>query len=297
MIKSLLYTVKNAIKQLWRHKGRAVTTIFSITCMLLILGLFFFITVNITFATEALKAQFNTIEVFLLDTTGENDAQVMINSLTHMSEVDRVEYITKDQAMEEFKERLGSKGRMLDGLPENPLPNSLRVTLVDISDGDFIAQICRSFSGVEEVRYYATEVVKILSISEALQKACIVIIVFLIVVSITGVYNTVKLNVMSRQAEIGIMKCVGATNWFVRGPLLMEGVLIGAVAAGISLAATSTIYRRVLELFNEQVKMLFSTGLVPREFMIENLAWIFMAMGISIGAIGSIFAVRRFLKV
>ena len=63
------------------------------------------------------------------------------------------------------------------------------------------------------------------------------------------------------------------------------------------MAATSTIYRRVLELFNEQVKMLFSTGLVPREFMIENLAWIFMAMGISIGAIGSIFAVRRFLKV
>ena len=296
MIRTFLYSVKQVFVQLWRHKGRAFTTVFSITCMLLILALFFFLTVNISFATEALKAQFNTIEVFLMDTTSETSAQEMITSLENMPEIDKVEYIDKAQAMVEFKDSWGDKGYLLDGLTTNPLPNSLRVTLVSISDGDFIAQICKTFTGVEEVRYYATEVNKILNISEAIQKVCLVIIGFLVIISIMGVYNTVKLNVMSRQEEIEIMKYVGATNWFIRGPLLMEGVVIGAIAAGISLLVTSTVYQRCIDLFNEQVQVLFSTGLVPKEFMMENLTWIFMALGISIGSIGSIFAVRRFLK-
>ena len=296
MIRTILYCLKQSVIQMWRHKGRAFTTVFSITCTLLILALFFFLTVNITFATEALKAQFNTIEVFLLETTTQEDAEVMIKSLDHMEEVDKVDYITKDQAMEEFKVSWGSKGYLLDGLASNPLPNSLRVTLTDISQGDFVAQICREFSGVEEVRYYATEVNKILKISDALQKICVVIIVFLIVISIFGVYNTVKLNVMSRQDEIMIMRFVGATNWFIRAPMLLEGVLLGTIAAGISLLITNEGYKRCIEMFDEQVKVLFSTGLVPAPFMMENLTWIFLALGISIGSIGSIFAVRRFLR-
>jgi len=93
------------------------------------------------------------------------------------------------------------------------------------------------------------------------------------------------------------MKVVGATNWFVRGPLLMEGIIIGIISSGLALVVTNEVYRRVFDLFNEQVKVLFSTGLVPREFMIENLIWIFVSLGVCIGSIGSIFAVRRYLKV
>ena len=78
--------------------------------------------------------------------------------------------------------------------------------------------------------------------------------------------------------------------------MLLEGVLLGAIAAGISLVITSEAYGRCIELFNEQVEVLFSTGLVPRGFMMDNLTWIFLALGISIGSIGSIFAVRRFLR-
>ena len=295
MIKRVLYSLTQSVVQIFRHKAMAGASVFSITCMLLILALFFFLTVNISFATESLKAQFNTIEVFLLDSTKEDEAQVMIRSISAMPEVDTVEYIDKEQAMEEFKVSWGDKGYLLDGLATNPLPNSLRVTLVDISEGDFVAQICMALTGVEEVRYYQSEVMKILQISEALQKAAMAIIIVLIFISVVVVYNTVKLNVMSRREEILIMKVVGATNWFIRGPLLLEGVIIGIFSAGIAAFITNTAYCRIIELFNDQVQALFSTGLVPADFMIRNLIWIFAALGTCIGSLGSIFAVRRFL--
>ena len=296
MIKSFQYSTKQAFVQVFRNKGMALASIFSITAMLLILGLFSFLTVNVNYFTESVKDQFDTIEVYLLDETTEAEADVMKRSLEAMDEVETVDYISKDQAMKEFKKRWGDNAYMLDGLAVNPLPNSLRVNLTSLEGGELMAEICRNMVCVEDVRYYQTEVSKILKIADIMQKGALVIILFLVIVSIVIVSNTVKLTVMARQREIAIMKFVGATNWFIRGPMLMEGVVIGLISSLIALALSWLIYARMVDGLGSQTLILLSTSLVDTRFMMTNLAWIFVALGISIGSFGSIISMRRFLK-
>ena len=296
MFKGLGYSLKQALVQIFRNKGMAVASLFAITAMLLILGLFFFLTVNVNFLTEEIKEQFDTIEVFLQDDQTEAQADVIRTSLSKLPGVESVEYIDKARAMEEFKVRWGDNAYLLDGLSTNPLPNSLRVTLTDLNEGDIVAEVSRNMSGVEDVRYYQTEVNKILKVSEGIQKGALVVIVFLIIVSVVVVSNTVKLTVMARQEEIRIMKYVGATNWFIRGPLLLEGMFIGLIASLIALGCTWAIYARLMQAFGQQAMILLSSSLVETNFMMINLAWIYIALGISIGAFGSILSMRRFLQ-
>lgn len=296
MIRGLKYALTQAFIQVFRNKGMSLASIFSITAMLLILGLFFFVTVNINIATESAKQQFNTIEVYLLDETSKEDADIITQSLLSMDEIAGVTYVSKEEAMEHFKGRWGDKAYLLDGLAENPLPNSLRVELVSLEDGQLIYEACRNLIGVEDVRYYQEEVKKILTITDFIQQGALIIILFLIIVSVIVVSNTVKLTVMARQREIMIMKYVGATNWFIRGPLLAEGMMIGCISAGISLGLVWMIYSRIVELFSTQALLLFSTSFVEVGFMMRNLIWIFIALGMSIGAFGSILSMRRFLN-
>ncbi|MBQ2096215.1 MAG: permease-like cell division protein FtsX [Firmicutes bacterium] len=296
MFKGLGYSLKQALQQIFRNKGMAIASLFAITAMLLILGLFFFLTVNVNFITEEIKDQFDTIEVFLQDDQTEAQADVIRTSLSKLPGVESVEYIDKARAMEEFKVRWGDNAYLLDGLSTNPLPNSLRVTLTDLTEGDVVAEVSRNMTGVEDVRYYQTEVNKILKVSEGIQKGALVVIAFLIIVSIVVVSNTVKLTVMARQEEIRIMKYVGATNWFIRGPLILEGMFIGLIASLIALGCTWAIYARLMNAFGQQAMILLSSSLVETQFMMINLTWIYVALGISIGAFGSIISMRRFLQ-
>ena len=296
MFRGFGYSLKQSLQQIFRNKGMTVASLFAITAMLLILGLFFFLTVNVNYVTEEIKDQFDTIEVFLTDETTEAQADVIRTSLLKLDEVAEVDYISKAQAMEEFKVRWGENAYLLDGLSTNPLPNSLRVTLTDLSEGDIVAEVCRNMAGVEDVRYYQTEVNKILKVSESIQKGALIIIAFLIIVSVVVVANTVKLTVMARQEEIRIMKYVGATNWFIRGPLLMEGMFIGLISALIALGFSWAIYARIVSGFGQQIMILMSTSLVETGFMMMNLTWIYIALGLSIGAFGSLISMRRFLQ-
>lgn len=296
MINSLSYSLKQALKQIWRNKVMSIASMFSITAMLLILALFFVLTVNVNMATEGLKDQFDTVEVFLLDDISANNLVQIQKSVRGMEEVDDVEYISKAQALEDFKVRFGENGYLLDGLAENPLPNSLRVTLNDISKGEMVAEVCRNMDGVEDIRYYATEVSKILDITAILQKAALVIVAFLIIVSIVVVSNTIKITVEARKKEIAIMKYIGATNWFIRGPMLLEGVLIGLFSALISFGVTSALYAKLVANYGEKIMLLVSTSLVDAKYMTLTLIWIFIALGVSIGAVGSIISMRRYLK-
>ncbi|MBQ4506596.1 MAG: permease-like cell division protein FtsX [Firmicutes bacterium] len=297
MLKSLSYSFKEGVKQLFRSKVMTLVSLISISAMLLILGLFFFLSVNVNYMSGKIQDEFNTIEVFLEDEVSEANAQTIAKSLANMPEIANIEYISKEQGLEEFKQSWGDNGYLLNGLLENPLPNSLRITLQDLSGGDLVAEVCRTTPGVETVRYYQTEVNKILTVTGAIQKGALIIIAFLIVVSVVVVSNTVKLTVMAREEEIKIMKYVGATNWFVRGPLLTEGVLMGGISALIAFAISNLIYGRICGAFSDQALMLFNMQLVEPAFLMSSLIWIFMSLGISIGAFGSLISMRRFLKV
>ncbi len=297
MFSGLWYSLKKAVVQIFRNKGMSLASLFSITAMLLILALFFAFTVNVNYLTEQIKDEFNTIVLFLYDDATTEDAYKIATSIESMDQVASVKYVSKESAMEEFKVSWGDNAYLLDGLAENPLPNSLRVELADIKGGSLVAQVAYGFTGVEDVRFYQEEVDKVLKVSTVIQRSALVVIIFLVIVSVMVVSNTVKLTVLARQEEIEIMKYIGATNWFVRGPMFIEGMLIGLISAAIALGISAALYIKLETGLRVDMMTLFATTLVDSKFVIINLSWIFVSLGISIGACGSIISMRRFLKV
>ncbi len=295
LLNSLVYNIKQGFLQIFRNRGMSLASIFSILAMLLILGMFFVITVNINLFTEVVKQDYDQIEVFLLDDTDKAQAeQIMTQIRTHEGVTD-VQYRSKAEALEILKERWGESGYLLDSLGKNPLPASILISVESLDNAGEVAAYAGTLDGIEDVQYYQETVEKLTKITNFLQIGALIIMAFLVVVSVVVVSNTVKLTVFARAKEIRIMKYVGATNWFIRGPFLAEGIIIGMLAALISTGLIALIYKELIAAIGAQVLAIVSMPLISTQYMTGNMLIIFLALGMSIGACGSIVSMRKFL--
>ena len=292
---SLFYNIKQGFIQIFRNRGMSIAPIFAIVALLLILGLFFVITINVNLFTEVVKQDYDQVEVYLLDETTTDEARNLMTQIKAQDGVTKVEYRTKDDALEILKQRWGESGYLLDSLGNNPLPASILIGVDSLSNAGSIASYAGSLPGVDDIKYYQETVDKLTKITDFFQFSALIVMAFLVVVSVVVVSNTVKLTVFARAKEIRIMKYVGATNWFIRGPFLAEGVIIGVFAAMISSGLIALIYAKVVEVIGEQVLAIVSSPLISVSYMTTNLIIIFLALGVSIGAWGSIISMRRFL--
>lgn len=294
-MKSFFYTLKQAFLQIFRNKAMSLASIFAIMAMLLILSIFFILVININTAAQAIQQDYDSIELFLKEETTEEQAQEIITGFKDEKGVEDAYYKTRDDALAEFKTRWGDNAYLLDSLAENPLPNSVVILISDLEQAEHLAKDAASYDGVEDVKFYKDTVDKLLKATDFIQIAAIVVMVFLIIVSVVVVTNTIKLTVVNRANEISIMKYVGATNWFIRGPFLAEGIIIGLLSGGISVGISAVIYRQLTEVLGDQMVSMLSVPMVPVDFLVLNFLWIFLALGISIGACGSIISMRKFL--
>ena len=295
-MKSIGYTLKQAFLQFGRNFNTGMTSILAITAMLVILGIFFIAAININMAAETIRGDYDSIELYLSDDVKQEERDEITADLAKLKGVKEASFKSKDEAMEEFRARWGENGYLLDNLSGNPLPDSIVVTISDLEQADSIAEHCAEYEGVEDVKYYKNTVDKLLKITDYMQISAVVVMIFLIIVSIVVVSNTIKLTVFNRSDEINIMKYIGATNWFIRGPFLVEGIIIGVISAAISVGICALIYHKLMDLLGQQLISTLGMPMVPEEFLIRNIAWIFAALGVSIGACGSIISMRRFLN-
>lgn len=295
MLNSWGFAIKQAFKQVFRNRAMSIASMFSITAMLLILGLFFILVVNINMVSETAKKQFDTIQVYLQDTTTYEQASAMLADLDKTEGVKEATYLSNEEAMAKWKAKWGDNAYLLDGLDKNPLPNSLLVKVTELEAADAVVAKVKTFQGIEDVKYYKDTVDQLMKITRFIQIGATIVIVFLVIISVVVVSNTIKLTVLAREREISIMKYVGATNWFIRGPFLIEGILIGILSALISVGVISLIYYKISELVGQQLFVMLSTTMVPGAFLVIHLVWVFAALGVSIGACGSIISMRRFL--
>lgn len=292
---SLIYNVKQVVQQIGRNKGMSFASVLAITAMMLILGLFFVISVNINLFSEMIQKDYDYVEVYLKDDIDAKQADKIKSKLENISGVKDVEYRSKQEALKIMKQRWGESGYLLDSLGDNPLPNSFVINAEDNETANNINKFAKQIDGVEDVKYYKETVDKLTKASNFLQYSAIVIMIFLIVVSVIVVSNTIKLTVLNRAKEISIMKYVGATNWFVRGPFLIEGIFLGIVSSMIAAALTWLIYIQIEKLIGDDIMVILSSPLVPADYLAVNLLVIFLAIGVSVGASGSIVSMRKFL--
>jgi cell division transport system permease protein len=236
--------------------------------------------------------------VNLLDQTDEADTGALMDEFRNTKGVRSVTFKSKDEALENWKDQWGDNADLLERIKargDNPLPNAIIIEVEQLSDAKTVVQKAESMEGVEKINYAQDTVNKLLKITSFIQMGALILIGFLLIISVVVVSNTVKLTVLAREKEITIMKYVGATNWFIRGPFLLEGIVIGVIAAILSSGLIAGIYHYIVQNFGVDFMLIMSIGFVSEKHLLINLAIIFVALGASIGACGSIISMRRFL--
>jgi cell division transport system permease protein len=280
-----------------RNKGMYFTSILAITAMMLILGLFFVSFVNVNMFARSIGKDYNVIQIYMKDSNTKEATEKVGVSLNKIKGVEKVDYVTKDQALDTLKERWGDNGYLLENLPENPLPDSYTVYVSDKDAANRVAESAPSIEGVDDVVYYRDTIEKLSQLSHFIEVGSLIAMGFLIIVSIIIVANTIKLTVFNREKEIGIMKYLGATNWFVKAPFIWGGVIVGVLSSVIATGLTYLIYSKLTGIIGSDVLRILSVSLVPAEQLTNVLLIMFLSIGIGIGVIGSAISIRRFLNV
>jgi len=292
-----IFIFKESMKNLWRNRLMSVASISSVAATLMILGIIFALIININAMAQSAKDQFDSIQAYLLDTLTAEEISALLESVEAIDGVQSVTYESKNDALERMKESWKDNAYLLEGLEANPLPSSLIIYLEDIYYSGSVLEQIEALSGIEEVKSYQDIVEQLLSITEAIRKTGIVVIFVLIAISTFIIHNTIKLTVNSRYREINIMKYVGATNWFIRWPFLTEGTLLGLIGAGISTAFMKFAYDYVFNLMHSDFYVLVSAYVVPPETLMKDVIFLFVVIGAGIGALGSIWSMRKYLNV
>ena len=293
---------KNVIKQgfqgMWRNRGMGIASISSISAVLMILGVVLILILSINALVVDTQSKFDEIEIFLYDDIAD-DEMVAIEDLVRGKEgVLSILFKSKDQALDIYKEQWGDEAYLLEGLEEdNPLPNSYVIQLKDISYADDIVAELKKMTGIEKVNYHKEIIDKLMLFANYIRVGGMVIIAALIGVSIFIISNTIKLTVTARRREISIMKYVGATNGYIKGPFVIEGLLFGLIGALISIGIVYFGYGYFFDSVNGKVYDIFTIALVQPNTILTDISIIFTAIGAGIGAIGSLVSMKRFLNV
>lgn len=293
---TLKYFFVDAFKSLKRNRTLSIAAMITVLITFFIFGTFMLIGLNFNKAIEDVASKVE-IKVNLNEDIKLIDQREIQLKLEEQSGVKEVVYESKEEAFLNFKERLKDNPGLLQGfdLQNNPLPSSFIVKLEDPIYAEDIAKAVEGMSGVEDISKQQQEMIDtISSFIDGVRIAGVVLFVVFVGVSIFLITNTTKITVYSRRREVGIMKFVGATDWFIRWPFIIEGMIIGFVG---SLLASLLLYFLYKSIFGYIVSTMFLVSLVPPSFILGVLTWGFLAGGTIIGALGSIVALRKFLDV
>ena len=291
------YNIRQAFSQMGRNKGMYFTAVLAITAMMLILGLFFVSFVNVNSFAKSIGKDYNVIQIYMKEGSTQEVTEAAGAALKAIKGVEKVEFVNKEEALATLKERWGDNGYLLENLPENPLPDSYTVHVRDKDAANNVAASAPNIEGVDDVVYYRDTIEKLAQLSHFIEMGSIVAMAFLVIVSIIIVANTIKLTVFNREKEIGIMKYLGATNWFVRAPFMWGGIIIGVLSSVIATGLTYLIYTKITGIIGSDITRILSVSVVPADQLTQILLAMFLCLGIGIGMIGSAISIRRFLNV
>ncbi len=274
-----------------------LASVTSISAVLMILGVVLILVLSINNVVLDTKLKFDEIEVFLKDELSSENLDAIEAEVLDYPGVLSIMFRSKEQALEIMKEEWADEAYLLEGLEENPLPDSYIIKVNDIELAENLVNAVKTLDGVEEVKYYKDVIDKLLVFAGYIRVGGIVIIGILVFVSVFIISNTIKITVSSRRREINIMKYVGATNDYIRGPFIIEGVLFGLLGAVLSIAVVYFGYEYLYDSMNEKLYNLFTFYLVDPKIIFADIAIIFGTIGSGIGALGSLLSLKRYLNV
>ena len=289
------YFFSETATNLRRNLLMTVAAISTVAISLLLLGgvaILHMAVRNMTYSWEA-KVE---VSAYLSDDITEGEQLALETEITELPQVQEVTFVSKAEALIEFKEIFQGQPELYETLTEDSLPASLRVKLHDAEDTESVAALIRGRPGVDDVRYGGSIIKTLLRVNSLLRTITLVLAVILMAAAAALIANTIRLGIFARREEIGIMKLVGATKWFIRIPFMLEGVfaaLVGAIIAGsIVLAANLLLFPKMGEAFQFLQQVFTFTGAEIVQVLLALAAG-----GVIVGLVGSGLALRRFLEV
>lgn len=296
-LSNLRYFVSQAFRSVIRNGLMSVTSIFTVLCCMIILGLFLVVSINVNYIADQVQDQCEVQAYMAKDSTPEQLSQAK-QQIEKIENVAAVEPFTKQDTLNYMREIFEDQASMLDGYEnDNPFDDSLKISLVDLSkSAQTVAQI-EKVSGIASVSLKQEMMDTVLNVTNMIKNMSFWVMLLLGIVSIFIIANTIKLAVYARRKEINVMKFVGATNWFIRWPFVFEGIIIGVTGALVAFGLISWGYAGMLSWIS-------GSGFRMDMFQFktyQEIWWVllcsFVGIGAVIGATGSALSIRKHLDV
>ena len=288
------YFVKETYKSIRRNGFMSFASISTVAVSLLVLGMFLMIFLNTNNLAQYLESQVQ-VSVYMQDSATAKELASVKDKLTKMPGVVKVTQVSKQQALERFKKRLGDQEQLLNSLgKENPFPNSFEVQVDSPERIKVLTPQIGQLPKVETAKFGQEVVEHLFQLTKILRFGGIILVVFLAMATLFIISNTIRQTVFARRKEVIIMKYVGATDWFIRWPFLLEGMTLGFFGAVLASLLINSIYSGLLERIHATLAFL---PLLPTSPLLIYVDLFLLIAGTGIGALGSYISLRKFLQV
>ncbi|PNQ82599.1 permease-like cell division protein FtsX [Paenibacillus sp. F4] len=301
---TFLRHVREGFKNIFRNGWMSVASVTSIIVSLLILGVFIMLVLNVNSLADQADSQVE-VNVFLELNVEQNMRETLQKEIAGMPEISKTTFVTKAQGLEELRKDLGDSGKeLLEGFDKdsNPLPDKIVVEVIEPTTVPFVAEKIEKLNTLHpekpilKVRYGKGTVETLFTITKLIRNVGFIFVAGLAIMSMFLISNTIRVTILARRREIGIMKLVGATNFFIRWPFFIEGALIGLIGSLITVGILFTGYQRLLTAVQGDIA-LNMLKLMPLEGIWIQLSALLIILGMLVGIVGSTLSMRKFLKV
>ncbi len=287
------YIVRETMISLKRNSWMSFASIGTVAVSLFVLGMFLILVVNMNRMVASLESQVE-ISVYIRDEVSDSGIHALEERITQMQGVESVKYVDRETAMKRFRERLGDQQFLLDSLGEtNPLPNSFEVRILRPDMVRTAAEAIAEMPGVETAKYGQDVVEHLFDITRLVRLFGLALMFVLAMATLFIISNTIRLTVFARRKEIAIMKYVGATDWFIRWPFLLEGIVLGCLGGIVAAIVLRGAYRVIAAKIYDTLAFF---PLLPENPFLHYVTAAILICGMFVGALGSTISLKKFLK-
>lgn len=288
-----LYLLGQGIKNIFTHGFMSFASVAVITACLFIMGCFSLITINIDNMIAEMQSQ-NKVIAYVDEALTEDEARAIEPDIAKIDNIETHEFVTREEAMEAFESDYDED--LFENIDATVFRHRYVVSLADLSLMQETKAALEKVDGIADVRAHLDYAEKFVTLRNIVSIVSVILVVTLIIVSLFIMTNTIKLATFTRREEIAIQRMVGATNGFIRLPFVVEGLLLGALGGAIAYGLVVLVYRLATEKLLSAMAFGFVV-LVPFKVVALPLLLVFLGVGILVGTLGGLSAIRNYLKV
>lgn len=293
-IRTFGYYIKQGVRSAVNNRVMSLASIATVAASLFIFGLFTILVINVDNVVNSVQNKIE-IKAFLKNDVTTIKQREIKREIEKISGVKEMKYESKEDALENYIKQLGENKDLAKGLDkDNPLPASYIIKVEKPSDVAFVSKEIKLLDGIEKVNDGQEIVDQVIRITKFIKGSSMVLMIILGIIAVFLIENTIKLTVYARKKEIGIMKYIGATDWFIKWPFIIEGVLLGFIGGIVAIGLLYYGYGYVANFVSKDIVIL---SLVSGDSIIGKLIWQFSLVGMFIGGTGSLMSLRKFLVV